>query len=71
MSLEEIAAEDEKRSRMLDLEVRMEGRCRRCPKVDPPTKERIEEVTNAVLHRRMEALGEELQRRLKAKRAKG
>ena len=71
MNQSEIDAADALRSRELSAAIAVERQCRRCRKVDPPTKERIEEVSNAVLWRRSEAIRDELARRLKAKGGSG
>jgi uncharacterized OB-fold protein len=63
MSAKDIDEWDERRSRELDVSLAIEAHCRRCGKVQVPTRERIEEVTTAVLHRRVQAALEELKRR--------
>ena len=62
MSQGELEAADSYRAKYLERELELERRCRKCRK-EPPSKERIEEVSTAVLSRRAQAIQEELRRR--------
>lgn len=63
MTAKEIEAWDDRRARELDLSLAVEAHCRRCKQINVPTPERIEEITTAVLHRRVQAAIDELRRR--------
>jgi hypothetical protein len=69
MTAAEIQAWDERRREELDRETGLERlRTRRVAeqrkaRKEPPTPERIQEVSEAVLRRRMDAISEELRRR--------